>query len=178
MLAGSTAVIFYAISNVTGGALQSIDRMALPVIHSAISLVLHVGVVFVCLSYTDIGVYSLIIGNITFPIVVSIFNLIAIKRNVRHINLELIKTLSKPFMASVIMAVIVWPCYTLLDMLLEKAVSGYIANAISLMFALLVAVVTYFVAFFLLKGMNKEEVYNLPCGVRIYKIAKRFKLIE
>ncbi|WP_026835874.1 putative polysaccharide biosynthesis protein [Eubacterium xylanophilum] len=178
MLAGSTAVIFYAISNVTGGALQSIDRMALPVIHSAISLVLHVGVVFVCLSYTDIGVYSLIIGNITFPIVVSIFNLIAIKRNVRHINLELIKTLSKPFMASVIMAVIVWPCYTLLDMLLEKAVSGYIANAISLMFALLIAVVTYFVAFFLLKGMTKEEVYNLPCGVRIYKIAKRFKLIE
>lgn len=60
MLAGSAAIIFYAISNVTGGALQSIDKMRLPVIHSAISLVIHIGIVVALLHATELNVYVLV----------------------------------------------------------------------------------------------------------------------
>ena len=59
MTVGATAIIFYALSNVTGGALQSIDKMRIPVIHSAISLVIHIGIVSFFLACTNIGVYAL-----------------------------------------------------------------------------------------------------------------------
>ena len=99
MTVGATAIIFYALSNVTGGALQSIDKMRIPVIHSAISLVIHIGIVSFFLACTNIGVYALLIGNITFPILVFILNLRAIKRYVPSYRQEVIKTFFAPLAA-------------------------------------------------------------------------------
>ena len=53
LMTGAAAIVFYALSNVTGGALQSIDKMRLPVIHSAVSLAIHVALVALLLKYTD-----------------------------------------------------------------------------------------------------------------------------
>lgn len=47
MIFGSSAVVFYSLSTLTNGILQGIDKMRLPVIHAAVSLVLHVGLLYV-----------------------------------------------------------------------------------------------------------------------------------
>ena len=54
MLIGSSCVIFYALSTVTSGVLQSIDRMGLPVIHSLVSLIIHIVFVYVLLRWTSL----------------------------------------------------------------------------------------------------------------------------
>ena len=97
----------------TGGALQSIDKMRIPVIHSAISLVIHIGIVSFFLACTNIGVYALLIGNITFPILVFILNLRAIKRYVPSYRQEVIKTFFAPLAAGFWMALAAVSVYAL-----------------------------------------------------------------
>ena len=81
LMTGSTCIIFYALSTVTSGVLQSIDRMNLPVIHSLISLAIHVVVVFTLLRFTGMGAYALVFGNVTYPLVVCFLNGRSVSRN-------------------------------------------------------------------------------------------------
>lgn len=178
MLAGSAAIIFYAISNVTGGALQSIDKMHVPVVNSAISLVVHVAIVVSLLEFTDIGIYALIVGNVTFPIVVSILNIVSIKRNIPSFRLKPLKTFFVPLSASLWMSIAVVVVYALSDKLFGSVMGGYMANAISVLLALIVAVVVYFVVFLKLKGMTKEELFDFPMGRRLYLLARKLRLME
>lgn len=178
MMAGSLAIVFYAISNVTGGALQSVDKMHLPVIHSAISLAIHVAIVVCFLRFTNVGIYALVIGNVTFPIVVSALNVAAIYRYVPGFHLEPKKTFLVPLQASLAMAVGVFVIYYLCNKLCLVFCGGYIANAISILISLMIAVIIYFVVFLKLKGLTKEELFNFPMGRRMYLVAYRFHLMD
>ena len=171
MTVGATAIIFYALSNVTGGALQSIDKMRIPVIHSAISLVIHIGIVSFLLACTNIGVYALLIGNITFPILVFILNLRAIKRYVPSYRQEVIKTFFAPLAAGFWMALAAVSVYGLVGFVIGS-------NLIRTMLAVCVAVVVYFTAFLLLKGLTKEELFDFPMGRRLYLLARKMHLMK
>ena len=171
MTVGAGAIIFYALSNVTGGALQSIDKMRLPVIHSAISLVIHVGIVAFFLSYTNVGVYALLIGNITFPLVVFILNLRAIKRYVPSYRQEVVKTFLAPLSAAIWMALAALAVYGGLGFVISS-------NLIRTLFAVCVAVLVYFAAFLLLKGLTKEELFDFPMGRRMYLVARKMGLMK
>ena len=171
MTVGASAIVFYALSNVTGGALQSIDKMRMPVIHSAISLVIHVGIVAFFLSYTNVGVYALLIGNITFPLVVFILNLRAIKRYVPSYRQEVVKTFLAPLSAAIWMALAALAVYGGLGFVISS-------NLIRTLFAVCVAVLVYFAAFLLLKGLTKEELFDFPMGRRMYLVARKMGLMK
>ena len=52
------------------------------------------------------------------------------------------------------------------------------SNLIRTMFAVCVAVVVYFTAFLLLKGLTKEELFDFPMGRRIYLLARKMHLMK
>lgn len=178
MMAGSAAIIFYAISNVTGSALQSIDKMRVPVINSAISLVIHVILVLALLHTTNLGIYVLIVGNITFPVVVGILNIICLKRYIPGFYLKPLKTFFVPLSASLWMAIVVMLSYALFGRLFRSFASVYVANALSVLISLIFAVLVYFVVFLKLRGMTKEELYDFPMGRRLYLVARKLKLMK
>ena len=171
MTAGSSAIVFYALSNITGGALQSIDKMRLPVIHSAISLVFHIGIVSFFLTCTNVGVYALIIGNVTFPILVFLLNLRAIKRYVPSYRQEVVKTFLAPLAASLWMALAAVAVYGGLGFVISS-------NLIRTLLAICVAVPVYFTGFLLLKGLTKEELFDFPMGRRLYLLARKLGLMK
>ena len=171
MTTGAAAIIFYALSNVTGGALQSIDKMRLPVIHSAISLVLHVALVAALLKYTGVGVYALVIGNITFPIVVFILNLIAIKKYIPTYRQEVVKTFFAPLSASIWMAVAIVLVYWVLGFLIHS-------NTIRTLVSVCVAAFVYFSVFLLLKGLTREELFDFPMGRKMYMLARKMRIMK
>lgn len=178
MMAGSAAIIFYAISNVTGSALQSIDKMRIPVIHSAISLVLHVMIVITLLKFTGLGIYVLIIGNVTFPIVVGVLNIMALKRYIPSFRLKPLKTFFVPLSASLWMAIAVVVVYVLASRLFGMAFGASVTNALAVCISLIVAVFVYFVVFLKLRGMTKQELFDFPMGRRLYLAAKKLHLME
>ncbi len=178
LLAGSSAIIFYAISNVTSSALQSIDKMRIPVIHSAISLGIHVAIVICLLRFSSVGIYALIVGNITFPLVVSILNVLALKRYIPTFRLNPLKTFMVPLSASLWMSIVVMLVYTLLKKGLLAFTGSYLANAIALFVTLAIAVFVYFVVFLKLRGMTKDELFDFPMGRRLYLVARKLRLME
>lgn len=171
MTVGSSAIVFYALSNITGGALQSIDKMRLPVIHSAISLILHVGIVSFFLTCTNVGVYALIIGNVTFPILVFILNMRAIKRYVPSYRQEVVKTFLAPLAAAIWMALAAVAVYGGVGIVISS-------NLIRTVLSVCVAVVVYFAAFLLLKGLTKDELFDFPMGRRLYLVARKMGLMK
>lgn len=166
---GSMAIIFYALSTVTSGILQAVNQMRIPVIHSAISLALHIVIVFVLLQFTDFGIYSLVAGTVTFPLVVCILNWNSV-RKILHYKQEIRTTFLIPFLSSVIMAVAAFGVYQGIYAILHS-------NLIGVMVSVIVAVIVYCVSILLLKGVTDEELVNMPMGDKLYWIAQKLHLI-
>lgn len=171
---GSLAVIFYALSTVTNAALQGMDLMRIPVIHATISLVIHIVLVIILLLFTDLGAYALIIGNVTYPLVVCILNWIAISRHSTY-RQELKTTFVIPFAASLIMGIAVFLLNFFLDSLLP---SGYLGNAINLIICLIVAIPVFFILLFIMKGLTEKDLPDFPMGMRLGRLAKKLKLLD
>ena len=169
LLAGSIAVVLYAISNITGAVLQGIDKMRLPVIHSAISLVVHVIFIVVLMKYTNAGVYALVVGNIVFPLVVSLLNMQSIYRYTSYIQ-EIRGTFVVPFVSALVMGVVSFSIYHLIYKIWPH-------NTIALLIAIAIAVLVYFVMYLRLHGATEEEIYEFPMGVRIVKLARKIHII-
>lgn len=140
---GAVAVVFYTVSTVTSTALQGIDKMNIPVVHSFISLVIHIILVFFLLKFTNLGIYAMVIGNATFPIVILVLNLTSLNRYVGY-RQEFIKTFLIPLACAVFMGLMVSLTYNLF-----LKISG--RNIIALFFALIMAAVSYFGPMFLCK---------------------------
>ncbi|MDY6329714.1 MAG: oligosaccharide flippase family protein [Lachnospiraceae bacterium] len=143
---GAIAVVFYTISTVTSSALQGIDKMNIPVIHSCISLIVHIVLVFGLLKFTNLGIYAIVIGNATFPVVVLVLNLVSLNKYVGYTQ-EYIKTFLIPMVCSVFMGVV-----TALTYKIFHIISGH--NIVALFFAFIMAAVSYFGTIFICKKKN------------------------
>lgn len=166
---GSVAVVFYAISNISGAVLQGIDKMRLPVIHSAIALGVHVAVVVLLLYVTDMGILALVIGNIVFPAVTGLLNMISIYKYTTY-RQEYTRTFGVPIIAAAVMSAVCFAVYYGIN-------SVWPHNTILVILSVAVAVVVYFAMYFVLGGATREEIYEFPMGVRIVRLASKFHLI-
>ncbi len=164
LAAGSSAVIFYALSTITTSILQGSSHMRVPVIHSAVSLVIHIVTVIVLLMYTDLGVYALLIGNVTFPMVVCILNMRSISRIIHH-RWTWNHTFVRPFLASLVMGAAAYFIYIVLE-----HVTG--SMPLSLLASILCAVAVYGWMILKLHCFTKEELLQFPMGSRIVRIAR------
>lgn len=170
MMVGFAAIIFYALANVTGGALQAIDKMKIPVINSAISLAIHVIIVATLLKFTDIGIFALVIGNVTFPIVVFLLNFYSLNKYIGY-KQEFVKTILTPFVATLWMGIIVFCVYYGLGFVIGS-------NSFRVIVSVIIGAGVFFALFFMLNGVTKEELIEMPMGLRFYRLAKKFKLMD
>lgn len=167
---GAVAVIFYAMSTLTNGILQGLNRMNVPVINAVIALVLHIICLYVMLDVFNLGLYAVVYANIFFSVVMCILNAIGIWRTVRY-KQEVVKTFMIPVIASGIMGVAAFGSYRLLMAILSS-------NSIAVVGAIVVAVIVYAVAILLLKGISREEMIQMPMGLRVAKIADKLHLFR
>ncbi len=170
LMIGSSCVIFYALSTVTSGVLQSIDKMALPVIHSLVSLIVHVVFVFVLLKWTNLGVYALVLGNVTYPLLVCFMNGRSVSKHMKY-KQEYTKTFCVPLLASFIMGIVTFIVYKLFFMLTSRI---YVAICP----AVIAAVAVYFALVLKLHGLSRKELYEFPMGRRMARIADKFHLLR
>jgi stage V sporulation protein B len=169
LLIGSSAIIFYALSTVTSAVLQGINNMRLPVIHSAISLGVHIIIVVVLLQFANLGLAALVIGNVTYPMLVCALNWRAVGKLLEY-KQEIKTTFLIPLACSGIMGVFTWLIYQGLHMLIPS-------NTFCTLFAFAVAVIVYFVSLILLKGVKEEELHSFPMGRTLTTVAKKMHLL-
>lgn len=166
---GSIAVIFLSLSTITSAVLQGINKLHIPTIHSAISLVVHIILVYVLLKVFDLGIYSLVIGTVTFSLMVCILNWFAVKRYLNY-KQEVVKTFIMPGVCAVIMGAIAFLTYFGLHSLLKS-------NSISTIVAILIAIFSYGILILVTKTITEEELYEMPMGSTIIRWAKKLHLL-
>ena len=146
---GACAVVFYTLSTVTSSALQGINKMNVPVIHSFISLVIHIIAVFAMLKWSRLGIYAIVIGNASFPVLILILNLISLRKYTGY-KMEYLQTFGIPLVFSAFMGSVTILSYRLMYMLTSS-------NAVSVIVALVFALVSYFAPVVLLKKMKNRR---------------------
>ena len=159
---GACAVIFYAYSTTTSTVLQGVNRMKIPVINSAAALVIHVFVVCICLRYTPMGVFALVLGNVLFPLIVMLLNALYLKQHLKYRN-KYRKVFFIPLFSAVVMGALGRGLYALV---FHYAKSNMTAILISVLFSILL----YFFTAINLKGITREEALEFPGGKLLIKM--------
>lgn len=170
MLLGAISVALFALSTLTNGLLQGIDRMQTPVVHAVISLLLHVIVLFLLMEIFDLHIYAVVIANDVYGLSVCILNDIALRRY-SGMQIDLQKTYLIPLVASVIMGIAAYTTYELAHLVTNS-------NAISVLLSICVAVVVYFVLLLRMQGLTEEELLRMPKGATIVRIADKMHLLS
>ena len=178
VMLGAIAVVFFSLSTITNGILQGLGHLSEPLRNSAISLVLHVGILLFLLYVPKLGIYAVILANIFFALIVCVLNAICIHRHVRY-RQNAKKTYILPAIASAIMGVVTWGVYRLMTFLLPAGLqTGRLGLGIIVAVCMAVALVVYFISLMLLRPFNKSELLQMPMGARIYRLARRVGLMQ
>ncbi|MCI8447917.1 MAG: polysaccharide biosynthesis protein [Eubacterium sp.] len=156
---GSSAVVFYALSTLTTSVLQGSNYMRLPVIHSAVSLGIHVVLLAILLLFTDLGVYALLICNGIFPVIVSVLNCRSITQKVGY-KWEYRNTFIKPMIASAAMGIVAFAMYHVLN---QAIANVYIVSAITIT----ASIIVYGVMILQINCFSEDELRAIPGGSRL-----------
>lgn len=179
MMLGSIAVVVFALSTLTNGVLQGINRMKLPVIHSAVSLAVHVVLIYVLIECFDMTVYGLVIGNVTYGLLICILNWNAIYKILNY-RQEVIKTFLLPAAASIIMGAAGLGIYRLLYALNFSAIgfSDNRSNLISTVIAIVFAVIIYLILLVFFGAVSEEEIKGFPKGHVLVNLLKKCHILR
>lgn len=169
MYIGAASIIFFAYSTATNSILQGVNKMRVPVIHGVISLGIYLVLDVVLLMFTPLGVYSLVVGNMIFPLVISILNWRKLKKVTGYVQ-ELDRTFLRIGLCTVFMSVLALLVYRGIFFFTES-------NAISLCVAIFLAMVIYFVMLITFRAVVEEELLDMPKGAILVRLAKKCKLM-
>ena len=164
---GSVSIVFLSMSTLTNGVLQGINKVNVPVIHSAIALIIHVAVLYLMLQM-DMGIQGVVYANIVFAIIMCILNALAIRREI-HYHQEWVRTFVIPLVSALIMGGVILG--------LSKLLTPFLGNMLSVIVCILLGVIAYFVALILLKGLTETDMKSMPGGRTLMGIAKKCKLM-
>lgn len=174
MFWGSCSVIFYSLSTLTNGILQGIDKMRLPVIHAAISLGVHLVLLYVLIAVFRMEGMAIVHSYTFFGIMMCILNALAIRKHLRY-RQEIRRTFIVPIFSAAVMGVVSRVVYNVLYSVMGRT---SVAMLIALVFAIIIAVVVYFLALLAMRGLRERELRAFPKGHVLVKVAKKlhFKL--
>lgn len=162
-------VIVFSMSTITNAVLQGIGRMKTPVANAAISMVIHYVVLAVALIVFKPNLYTVVLADVLFGLVVCILNSVALRKYIGY-RQELLKTFLLPLAASAAMGLLAYG----VNFLLFKLTGS---NAISCILAICVAVPVYAVVLLLIKGVGEDEIRMLPKGASLVLLLKKMHLL-
>jgi stage V sporulation protein B len=167
---GSISVVFFALSTITIGILQGMDKLRVPVINAVKSLLIKVVFNVILLYVFNTNLYGAVITNIIFAFCSAFFNIRSIKKYI-NIRFDIKKTYVIPTLSALIMGLSCYGVYSLLEVIA-------VGNAISTIISILAGICIYIIVLVKLKGVEKEEMYSVPKGDKIVSLLMKIRLIQ
>lgn len=164
------SVVFYALSTLNSSILQGLGKVNVPIINAAIALVVQTGAAVGLLFYTDLDLYSIAIANTLYSGIMCVLNQAAVRRATGY-HQEKARTFVIPTLASAFMGASAWVVYEIMFM-------ATASMRISVLPAILVAVIVYFVMLILMRGLTEQELRGFPKGYLLVKVAKKCRLMK
>ena len=176
LLLGGVSIILYGISSVLNGVLQGIGKVNVPVMSSAVALVLHVFLLVPLIGVVKLGIYSLILATAFYAVIVVFINYHYIKKYL-NFKLEWRQTVWLPIASSIIMGIVAILVYKGLNLVLRYIAGAYISNAIAALTAIILAACVYFISMIKIGGYTKEMLLAFPKGALLARVAEKLHLI-
>ena len=166
---GTLSIIFFALSTLGNGILQGIGKIYVPVLNALIALVINILSLQLFLRGFKIGIYSVVLANMIFSLVMCFLNHFAIHRKLKY-KQELKQTFIIPGICSLIMGVVTFLVYILFNLFLPSMAACLIA--------IFVAVIVYVITMVIFKGFTAETFQSLPMGDRFLRFFQTFGLFK
>ena len=166
---GCLTVVFYCLSTITNSILQGIDKMRIPVFHSAISLAVNCALLALLLWLFDMDVFGWIIADMVFALLMCILNARSLKKYLRY-RQEIRNTFIKPVEASIIMGVLAFFFQELLN-----RVSGH---SFDVVITIIFAVIVYVILLFVMRILTAKKLMMIPGGRRAIPILRKLHLLR
>lgn len=167
---GSISVVLYALSTLSNGILQGINKMRIPVRNAIIALLAHLALLVVLLQVFHLHVYAVVIANIFFAFVMCVLNGRAMRRYIRGYRQEIVRTFVLPAINSLIMGVIVFFVHKGL-----VALTGL--NGMAVIVAIILGAVFYFVGMVYMGGISEKDLKSFPKGQVLVALAEKMRLL-
>lgn len=163
-------IVFYSLSTLTNAILQGIGKVNKPVVNAASALVVQTIILVVLLLTTDWNLYCLVIATIVYSLLMCVFNQRSVYKALGYRN-EYMKSYVMPFLVSVVMGAVAWGVYQGCYAIIES-------NVISLVVAIGLAVIAYFVGILKTGVVSAKELEAMPKGKLLVSIARKLRLIQ
>lgn len=166
---GTISVVFFSLSTLGNAILQGLNKIFTPLFNSLVALIVHVGFLYLFLVVFNCGIHSVIISNIVFAAVVCILDYFAISKTINY-KPEYFQTFIIPFISSLIMGLLTFGVYKLLELLINYKIALFVS--------IFIAVIIYFTSLILLKGLNEYDMALIPYGNKIMKLLYKIGLYK
>ena len=177
LMIGGCSVVFYSLSTLSNGILQGIDKMTIPVKNALIALVAHVVLLFVLMEVFHLHIYAVIIANAFYALMMCFLNQSAVLK-FSGASIDIRRVVLAPLEASCIMGVIAYLMYHMFDALFVMITSERMANFFACIIAILIAIIVYFIALFLFRGVDEETLLKFPGGRKLCDLAYSLHLLR
>lgn len=167
---GCISVVFYALSTITNGVLQGIGRVEAPVKNATLTLLIHILFVMGMLYFTSGTLSVLVAGSVVYSLLMCVFNARSIKKYLNY-TMDYKRIYVMPAISAFIMGVVAYFSYAGMHMLVQS-------NIISLVTAIILAVIVYALTMLKTGACTKNDLLNLPKGTSIVRVAERLHLLK
>lgn len=159
--------IFLGLVTTMTGVLQGLTRQNWPVVNLAVGIAVKIIVTWILVSINSINIVGAAIGTLCAYLTAATLDYICVvKFSGARIPVSLAVT--KPLLASLVMAVFVFAAYRLFML------TGH--NSISTVFAIMVGAAVYGVVIIKVKGVSREELVGIKGGAGITAVCDGLKL--
>ena len=144
--------------------MQAHGHVNVPVINMFVGGFAKLAIVYMLTGNPDINILGTPIGTAACYLIITVLNLISMKRCVPEPP-AILRNLARPFLAAAIMGVFAWGAWFAL-----KTVVGVTSNLILCALPVMVGVVVYCVAVVALRCITREDCLLMPKGAKIAKL--------
>jgi stage V sporulation protein B len=166
---GAVSILFFALSTLSNGLLQGMNRMKEPIKNAVIALILHVGILVALMLGLDLNIYAVVLANAAFGLLMCLLNAHSIRKYSGY-RQEIRKTFLIPAVSAAGMGLAVWGVYKLLLYAVR-------INAVATLVSICVGVFVYAALLLRLKGLNEKEIQRFPKGRTLARLAKKLHLL-
>ena len=157
-------IMFNAVVLLTTAMMQAHGHVNVPVINMFVGGFAKLAIVYMLTGNPDINILGTPIGTAACYLIITVLNLISMKRCVPEPP-AILRNLARPFLAAAIMGVFAWGAWFVL-----KTIVGITSNLILCALPVMVGVVVYCVAVVALRCITREDCLLMPKGAKIAKL--------
>lgn len=163
------SMIFVALSYVIQGGLYGMGKLYVPVVALTIGATVKAILNIILVSNPKINIYGSPISSIICQAINFAICCFYLKKYI-NLNITFRRNIIKPLSSAGIMGVVAYGTHYIL--------TNLIGNTKATIIAILVGIITYGIAIILTKTLNKEEIYMIPFGTKLYKVLVKLNLYK